>query len=161
MASKTPPLNSPTPNTTAELQALSRFLDSSIRLPGGYRIGWDGIIGLIPGLGDVVGACISLYIIIRAKRLGGSNLTIMRMLLNVAIELIVGLIPVVGDIFDFVFKSNTRNLALLNKQLVDTPQLQRSNTMWLALWSVSIIALFGFIFYACIWLLGAIWNVIF
>jgi len=99
------------------LRALSNLLDSSIGLPGGYRIGIEGFIGLIPGLGDSIGAVLSSYIVLEAARLGASTSALLRMMINVLIEAVVGLVPVLGDLFDFIWKANNRNVALLEKHL--------------------------------------------
>lgn len=99
------------------LHRLSRLLDSAIPLPGGFRIGLDGIIGLIPGIGDVAGGAASSYIIIESARLGASTATLLRMAFNVLLETVIGFIPFVGDLFDFIWKANLKNLALLEKQL--------------------------------------------
>ncbi len=99
------------------LRAFARLLDSSITLPGGYRIGLDGLIGLVPGIGDTLGGVASGYIILEAARLGASTTSLLRMVFNVLLETLVGLIPLVGDLFDFVWKANERNLALLERQL--------------------------------------------
>ncbi len=107
------------------LQSLSRLLDSSIPLPGGYRIGLDGLIGLIPGFGDMAGGIASSYIIIESARLGASTPTLLHMVFNVLVESIIGLIPFLGDLFDFVWKANEKNMALMEKQL-KTPQPRNS-----------------------------------
>lgn len=99
------------------LQSLSRLLDSIIPLPGGYRIGIDGLLGLIPGIGDIAGGVASSYIIIESARLGASATTLLRMVFNVLVESIIGLIPFLGDLFDFVWKANEKNTALMEKQL--------------------------------------------
>lgn len=99
------------------LRRLSRLLDSAIPLPGGFRIGLDGIVGLIPGIGDVAGGAASSYIIIESARLGASTATLLRMAFNVLFESVIGLIPFIGDLFDFVWKANEKNMALLEKQL--------------------------------------------
>lgn len=103
------------------MQKLAHLLDSSIRLPGGYRIGMDGIVGLVPVLGEAVGASLSYYIIFQASKLGASTLTLSRMMLNVLVETVVGVVPVVGDIFDFAWKANERNMKILNRQLERQP----------------------------------------
>ena len=100
-----------------ELEAFARLLDSSIRLPGGFRIGWDGIIGLIPGIGDAAGLGLSGYLVWRAARLGLPRATLARMVGNVALESAIGIVPVVGDAFDFAFKANVRNVRLMRKAL--------------------------------------------
>jgi hypothetical protein len=96
------------------LDKLSQLLDSAFTLPGTrIRFGLDGILGLIPGVGDVGGALLSFYIILEAARLGFSITTLVHMLGNVAVEAIVGAIPILGDIFDIGWKANIRNVALL------------------------------------------------
>lgn len=100
-----------------EIAAFGRFLDSSIRLPGGFRIGWDGIIGLVPGVGDVVGMGLSGWLVWRAAQLGLPRSTIARMVGNVVLEGVIGAVPVLGDAFDFAFKANNRNVALLLREL--------------------------------------------
>jgi hypothetical protein len=115
----------------ADLDRLARFLDSSIRLPGNLRIGFDGLIGLIPGIGDAVGAMFSFYIISRASALGVSRAVLARMFVNVALDTLVGAVPIFGDMFDFAFKSNLRNMALIQRYMADARRERRSS--WLLL----------------------------
>lgn len=103
------------------LRSLSKLLDSAIPLPGGYRIGLDGLVGLIPGIGDVAGGVASSYIIIESARLGATTTTLLRMVFNVLLESIIGIIPFVGDLFDFVWKANEKNMDLMEKQLNSAP----------------------------------------
>lgn len=98
-----------------QLKALAWLLDSSIRLPGGFRIGVDALIGLVPLVGDAAGVLLSGYIINRAARLGVPRSVLAHMVLNVAIEGIVGLVPLAGDVFDAAWKANQRNVALLER----------------------------------------------
>jgi len=96
------------------LDRLSRLLDNAFAIPGTrFRIGLDGILGLIPGIGDATGAALSIYLIVQAARLGLPVSTLLRMVGNVALETVVGAVPIVGDIFDIVWKANIRNMALL------------------------------------------------
>jgi len=106
------------------LKAFAHLLDSAIRLPGGFRIGLDGIVGLIPGVGDAIGAALSGYLIYAAAQLDIPRSVIVRMILNALIEAIVGLVPFFGDIFDFAFRSNNRNIKLLREAL-ETRDSQR------------------------------------
>jgi hypothetical protein len=99
------------------LEALGSLLDSRFRLPGGFRFGLDPLIGLVPGVGDGISAILSLYIVLEAYRLGASRGALARMLLNVGLDLGVGIIPIIGDVADFAFKSNRRNLDLLRRHL--------------------------------------------
>lgn len=101
----------------AQLRAYAHLLDSAVRLPGGFRIGLDGLVGLVPGIGDLVGAGLSGYLVVAAARLGIPRAVVARMIANVAIETAVGIVPVVGDVFDFVFKANERNARLLHREL--------------------------------------------
>lgn len=109
-----------------QMNNLAWLLDNSIRIPIiNYRIGLDAIIGLIPGLGDVAGLLISSVIVIQAIRLGAPSATLLQMVLNIAIEALIGLVPMLGDVFDATFKSNIRNMRLLNLAL-DHPQTGRA-----------------------------------
>lgn len=97
-------------------RALARLFDSSFRMPGTrWRFGWDFVIGLIPGLGDLVSAAISVYIIKLAGDLAIPRRIRLRMWLNVLIDLLVGSVPLAGDLFDAGFKANLRNVALVEK----------------------------------------------
>lgn len=96
------------------LARLAWLLDSSIPIPGlGWRIGVDALIGLVPGLGDALGAALSGWIILQAWRLGVSRAVLARMLGNVGLEAVVGVIPVLGDLFDMGWKANVHNVRLL------------------------------------------------
>src|SRR5262252_3913148 len=97
----------------ADVEAVARWFDYAFVLPGGFRFGLAGIIGLIPGIGDVLDALISLYIVQRAIQLRLPRTAITRMMLNVGIEGAVGAIPLVGDLFDVAFKANRRNYQIL------------------------------------------------
>ena len=99
------------------LKAYAHLLDSAIRLPGGFRIGLDGIVGLVPGVGDLLGAGLSGYLIYGASRLDIPKSVIARMIINTALETVIGAIPIIGDAFDFVFKANERNARLLHAAL--------------------------------------------
>ena len=165
-AGDAPPPPSPPPSPLSRtragrrLQRLSRFMDSSIALPGGYRIGWDGIIGLIPGIGDIVGLGVSAWIVLGAARLGAPKATLVRMAGNVAIETLVGAVPVIGDLFDFVFKANMRNMRLLERHARDPERLERHSRRWLvgvAVAAVALVLLVGWLVVALLaWLVGLV-----
>lgn len=100
------------------LEQLARAMDSLFALPGtSFRIGLDGIMGLIPGIGDTAGAAIALYLVYAAHRLGAPKSLIARMLWNVGIDTVAGAVPVIGDVFDFAWKANRRNMDLLRRHL--------------------------------------------
>jgi hypothetical protein len=149
---KKPP-HSPAHARQQRLRALSRLLDSAFPLPGGYRIGLDGIIGLIPGIGDISGTVASSYIIVESARLGASTGTLLRMVFNVLVDSLFGLVPFIGDLFDVVWKANEKNMVLLEKQLEAAPPASSPETrlksavfivLFLMLAGVAAIAYFGF-----------------
>jgi len=110
----------------ADVEGLARWLDYAFVLPGGFRFGLAGIIGLIPGIGDIIDALISLYIVNRALQLGVPRAGVARMMLNIAIEGIAGSIPIAGDVFDIAFKANRRNYLLL-KNYLEAPRRQHGH----------------------------------
>ena len=98
------------------LRQVARLLDSAVAVPGtSFRFGLDPILGLVPGLGDIVSPLFTVGIIWQARDLGLPRVVMMRMIINVAIDTLVGLVPIVGDLFDFAWKSNNMNLALLER----------------------------------------------
>lgn len=101
----------------ADVEAIARWFDYAFELPGGFRFGFAGIIGLIPGIGDLIDAIVSVYIVWRAIQLGTPRITLARMVVNVGIEAVVGAIPVAGDLFDVAFKANRRNYQLLRRHV--------------------------------------------
>lgn len=106
---------------TRRVRTLARLLDNAIAIPGtNWRIGLDPIIGLIPGIGDMVGAVLSGYIVLEAVRAEVPTFTLARMLVNVGIDTLLGAVPAVGDVFDAAWKSNLMNVALLERHLVAT-----------------------------------------
>jgi len=97
---------------------LAHLLDDRFALPGTrWRFGLDGLLGLVPGIGDAATTILAAYIILEARRLGVSAPTLGRMAANVGVDLAFGAIPVVGDLFDFGWKANRRNLDLLRRHL--------------------------------------------
>ena len=110
------------------LRGLAWFMDSSVRIPViGYRFGADALLGLVPGVGDFVGAVLSSYILVEAARIGVSASVFFRMVLNIGAEVFFGLIPLLGDLFDVVFKANNRNVALLERYLSDPGRASASS----------------------------------
>ena len=114
-------------NTLNRIRKLSRLMDTAIRIPGtGFRIGLDPIIGLVPGAGDIVSTAFSAYIIFLATRFGLPREVMYRMIFNIGLEAVVGAVPLVGDLFAAYYKSNVRNLALLEQHLqVVEPELDQ------------------------------------
>jgi hypothetical protein len=108
--------------TRHRLQRLAWLLDSSIPIPGTrLSIGIDALIGLVPFIGDLIGVLASSYILAEAARIGVGRSVLLRMALNVALEGIVGVVPLAGDVFDAAWKANQRNVRLLERWM-DTPR---------------------------------------
>lgn len=102
------------------LRHVARLLDSAVLVPGtSFRFGLDPILGLIPGLGDMVSPLFTLGLIWQARELGIPPVVLLRMIINVAIDTLIGVVPVVGDLFDFAWKSNNKNMALLEQHAVE------------------------------------------
>ena len=100
----------------ADAELLAWLLDNSIPIPGtGRRIGLDAVIGLVPGLGDVLSGGLGLLVVLRGVQRGLPTIVVARMLTNVALDFVVGAVPLIGDAFDLWYKSNARNLALLRR----------------------------------------------
>ena len=101
------------------VRVLAKLLDNSISIPGtGWKFGFDAIIGLVPVVGDLIGAILSGYIVLEAARAEVPSFTLARMLMNVGIDALGGAVPAVGDIFDAAWKANIKNVALLEDHLV-------------------------------------------
>ena len=100
------------------IEAMETLLERSVTIPGtNHRIGLDAIAGLIPVAGDVITAAMGAWLIWEARNLGLSKWKLWRMAGNVAFDTAVGAIPVVGDVFDFAFRSNSRNLRIVKRHL--------------------------------------------
>jgi hypothetical protein len=111
------------------LRRVARMLDSAVPVPGtSFRFGLDPILGLVPGLGDLVSPLFTAGIIWQARDLGIPRVVIMRMIVNAAIDTLVGVVPIVGDLFDFAWKSNNMNLALLEQHAYE--ELRPSASDW-------------------------------
>ena len=123
------------------LDLLSHVLDDWFRIPGtSFRFGIDGIIGLIPGVGDILGGLASSIIVLAAWFRGVPYVTILRMVANVGIEVGVGLIPFLGDWFDVAWKANRRNYALLERSLNHPKPTEWGD--WLFLFGLAAVMLF-------------------
>ena len=102
----------------ARIDALATLLDTAIVIPGTQiRFGLDAVIGLLPGIGDVITTVLALFIVSEARSLGAPPLLIARMIVNVALDGVVGAVPLAGDVFDVAFRANRRNMALLRDHL--------------------------------------------
>ncbi|KYH02968.1 hypothetical protein SE91_01810 [Bradyrhizobium sp. DOA1] len=108
----------------ARLEAIAKLLDVAFILPGtNIRYGIDGLIGLIPVVGDIITTAISLWLVREARALGAPWYITARMLGNVAVDGVVGLVPFAGDAFDVMFRANMRNVRLLQRWLEKQPRM--------------------------------------
>ncbi|MBA1156143.1 DUF4112 domain-containing protein [Microvirga mediterraneensis] len=102
----------------ARVTLVAKLLDNAVLIPGlNRRVGFDALIGLVPGIGDAVSAVLASYIIWEARQLGLPRWKIARMIGNVAFDTAIGAIPIAGDVFDVFFKANQRNLRIIHEHL--------------------------------------------
>ena len=117
-------------NAFNRLRQLSHILDNAIPVPGtNYRVGVDPLLGLLPGVGDYLGTAFSAYIVVQAAQLGATKATLFRMVLNIAVDTLIGSVPILGDLFDVTWKANSLNLALLETYL-NAPQTRQRVDWW-------------------------------
>jgi hypothetical protein len=116
-----------------DIEAIAEVLDTKFRGPWGIRYGLDGILGLIPGLGDLVTNAMAAYIILRATWHGYPAAVLARMVLNFIIDNLLDAVPVLGNVADFFFKSNVRNLELMRRFELDPERTKRRSVLWILL----------------------------
>lgn len=152
------------PNARAKrVRLLAKLLDNSIAIPGtGWKIGLDPIVGLIPGIGDLIGAVLSGYIVLEAARADASAFTLARMVANVGIDTLLGAVPALGDLFDAAWKSNTKNVALLERHLATDRTASggkaRGSIGMIALILVALVAILGAGLALGIYVARLLWN---
>ncbi|MES2331793.1 MAG: DUF4112 domain-containing protein [Bacteroidota bacterium] len=113
-------MNSDQQRSLKQLAFLTKLMDSQFRIPGtDIRFGLDPLIGLIPGAGDFAGFVVSALMLSMLAKNGASGFVLARMVFNILLDALLGTIPVLGDIFDFTFKANQRNLRLLQEHYVE------------------------------------------
>lgn len=140
-----------------DVELLAWLLDNSIPIPGtARRIGLDAIVGLIPGLGDVVTGAIGILIVVRGAQRGLPRVAVARMLTNLALDLAVGAIPVLGDAWDLWFKAHARNLAILRRHAVDPTASTSGHWLFFVALAIAAIAAVA----AAYWLAAALIGLI-
>lgn len=146
----------------AQLESLAWMLDNSLQVPGTrFRIGLDSLIGLIPVLGDLVGAALSSYILWVASSMGVPRVTLLRMALNVALESVAGIVPGFGDLFDMAWKANARNVEILRQHRRDPRAARRRDWVFIVLLIaalLAVMALLAWIAYAGLRALGRLFR---
>jgi len=134
---------------------VSRILDDLVTVPGTRRrIGVEPVLGLLPGAGDLISAAVGLWLIVEATRFRLPGLVVARMVLNTVVDLVVGIVPVVGDLFDFAFKSNTRNVELFRRYAADPTAGTREHALVLVGAVVVLVGVAWLILAAIGWLLS-------
>lgn len=130
------------PRRLERVRRLARLWDAAFGIPGTpFAVGLDPLLGLVPGVGDALGAGVALWIVLEAARLGASTNTLLHMLANVAIDALIGAVPIGGDVFDFAWKANLRNVELLERHVADPTSARRASTQWLTVIGVTLVAL--------------------
>ncbi len=128
----------------SRLRRFAVWLDAGIAVPGtSLRVGLDPVLGLVPGLGDAAGALLAAWILIEAMRLGASRATLGRIAGNIALDALVGAVPLVGDVFDVFWKANLKNVALLERHAIDPAGAGRSDRLFVTLLVGSVVVLCG------------------
>jgi hypothetical protein len=139
-----------------DLKEVAILMDSKYELPGGFRVGWDGILGFFPGLGDLLTNGVSFYIVLRAALLGVPASVILRMGINILIDNLLDAIPILGNFLDFAWKSNIKNVVLLENYLENPRHTVTSSraVVWvvLAVLLAAIAATIAGTIYAALWL---------
>jgi hypothetical protein len=139
------------------LDLLSRVLDTWFRVPGtNIRFGLDGIIGFIPGVGDFLGGLASCIIVLAAYFRGVPLITIARMVANLAIEVVVGLVPLLGNLFDIGWRANRRNYHLLERSLAAGPRDTGRDWIFMGLLGLGLLAMAMLPFLLLLWLGGSL-----
>jgi hypothetical protein len=124
------------------LRKVAQLLDSAFVVPGtSYRVGLDPILGLVPGLGDLVSPLFTIGILWQARELAIPRVVLLRMILNVAIDSLLGAVPVVGDLFDFAWKANNKNLALVERHAQEERTASAGDWLFVGLTVVSVLFL--------------------
>src|SRR6266481_1509088 len=136
------------------LDLLSHLLDDWFRVPGtSIRFGLDGIIGLVPGLGDIIGGLASTIIVLAAWVRGVPYVTLLRMVVNIGIEVLLGTIPLLGDAFDIAWKANRRNYALVVRHLQQSRRQTWRDWVFLILIGLVLAAIFLAPIFLILWFL--------
>jgi hypothetical protein len=131
-----------------QLDHLAWLMDNYFRIPGlGWRFGFEAIIGLIPGFGDVVSGVIGVVLLMRAVQFKLPKIVITRMVLNNLIDITVGAIPFLGDLFDFAFKANTRNMVLFRQYAEGPTKSTKSHWIFLICLMLGFAFILGLIAY--------------
>jgi Domain of unknown function (DUF4112) len=141
----------------AGLRSIADLLDNAFVVPGtSYRVGLDPIVGLIPLVGDLISPLFTIGLLLQAQQLGIPRVIQARMLINVAIDTLVGAVPVVGDLFDFAWKANDKNLALLELHAREERHGSTADYAFVTVMILAVIGLAAIPIVILVWLMSAI-----
>ncbi|GAB3588750.1 DUF4112 domain-containing protein [Hymenobacter daeguensis] len=140
------------------VERVARLMDSQFRLPGTrFRFGLDPLLGLLPVVGDLSSTAVSVALLLTMLRHGASGAVVVRMALNILIDTVVGAIPILGNVFDFAYKSNERNVALLRRHYAEGRH-QGSGKGLVALLLLGFAVVFGLVAWGSVLLLQWAWH---
>jgi hypothetical protein len=136
------------------LRAITQLFDQAFAIPGTkWRFGLDALFGLVPGFGDIAGALVAVYAMQVARHLNVPPAVRLHMLSNIALDALIGMVPIAGDLFDFAFKAQTRNLALLDAYLATPRQAARRSRRGMLLLALATIIVFATLSALGLWML--------
>lgn len=141
------------------LRHVSRLLDSAYQVPGtSYRFGLDPIVGLVPGLGDLISPLFTIAILWQSQDLHLPRVIQLRMLFNVAIDTFVGMVPIAGDLFDFAWKANDMNMVLLERHAFEERPPSVGDWLFVVALTVLLLALAVLPFVLAGMVMSAVWR---
>lgn len=140
-------------------RSLAQVLDEAIELPIIGRVGLDGLIGFIPVLGDIAGAALSSLVVAMAARARAPGAVLFRMMLNILIDLALGAVPIIGDLFDLVWRANRRNADLLEATLRSPERARRASFTWVFWLMCALAAICGGLLYGMYWALATVLGI--
>jgi hypothetical protein len=143
------------------LRHFSRLLDSAYEVPGTtYRFGLDPIVGLVPGIGDLISPLFTIALLWQGRDLNVPRIVQARMLFNVAIDTTLGIVPIVGDLFDFAWKANDMNMALLERHAVEDRRPSAGDWLFVSGLTVLLLVLAAVPIVLTAWILSALSNLL-
>jgi uncharacterized membrane protein len=141
------------------LRIISQLFDEAFTVPGTkWRFGLDALFGLVPGLGDIAGALVAMFAMHVARNLNAPPAVQLHLLSNIALDALIGSVPILGDLFDFAFKAQTRNLALLDAWVATPHKTARRSRRGLLLIPLTIIFVFATLTALGIWMLVILFH---
>ena len=141
------------------LRAIAQLFDQAFAIPGTtWRFGLDALFGLVPGLGDIAGALVAVYAMRVARQLNAPPAIQLHMLSNIALDALIGMVPIAGDLFDFAFKAQTRNLTLLEAHIATPRKAERRSRRGLVFIALATIFVFATLGALGLWMLYILFH---